>query len=259
MIRIALTTLALLAFATDSAHAAELQVAVAANFAPTLGKLAPAFAAATGHVLRMTSGATGKLHAQIAQGAPFDVLVAADTESPRQLIAGGHALAGTETAYAVGRLMLYSSQPQLVDAKGAVLARDTWRKLAVANPKIAPYGAAAAAALRKLGQWERLRPRLVMGENIAQAFQFVHSGAAELGFVARSQVVGQSGGSAWLVPADLHAPLLHEAVLLAHAMRQQPPKAQAAKAFLAWLSGPQALAAIVAAGYDPPARNKAAP
>ncbi|MSP91960.1 MAG: molybdate ABC transporter substrate-binding protein [Myxococcales bacterium] len=228
------------------ADGADVRVAVAANFAATLAKMAPDFQTATGHIVRATAGSTGKLAAQIGQGAPFDVLMAADSASVERLVVAKRALADTRCAYATGRLALYSAQPGFVDAAGAVLHTDAFAHLAIANPKLAPYGVAAAAVMSRLGLASRLRPRLVVGENVAQAFQFVATGNAELGFVAWAQVVaaGQRG-SAWLVPAAWHPALRQQAVVLAASDR-----IDAARAFVAWLQTPAAGAHVRAAGYQ---------
>ena len=232
--------------AATPAGGAEVRTAVAANFAPTLQKMAPDFLAATGHVVRATAGSSGKLLAQISQGAPFDVLLAADTASVDRLVAAGLALPGTRAVYATGRLALYSARPGFVTAGGAVLRTDSFRHLAVASPKLAPYGKAAAAVLAHLGLQDRVRARLVVGENVAQAFQFVASGNAELGLVAWSQVVATGGrGSMWLVPAEWHAPLRQEAVVLVASDRRD-----AARALVAWLGTPAAAARLQAAGYE---------
>ncbi|MBM4343483.1 MAG: molybdate ABC transporter substrate-binding protein [Deltaproteobacteria bacterium] len=244
---------------TCPAAAVELSVAVAAHFAPTLAALSPQFQAQTGHAVRAASGSTGKLLAQITQGAPFDVLLAADAESARRIAAQGLAEADSQVAYAVGRLVLYSARPGLVDGQGAVLDSDRFGKLALANPKLAPYGAAAEAVLQRLGLLERSRARWVVGENIAQTFQFVYSGAADLGFVARAQVVARPGGSTWLVPTHLHPPLVHDGIVLSAARRKSAAQAAAARQLLGWLRTPHAQAVLVAAGYDAVAQTKAAP
>jgi molybdate transport system substrate-binding protein len=212
----ALTGLCLTLLA-GAALAGEVQVAVAANFGLPLAKIAAGFTAATGHVVKATSGSTGKFQAQIAAGAPFDVLLAADAETPRKLVAAGLAVAGSNFTYAVGRLVLWSAQPGVVDDQGAVLAAGRFAHLAIANPKVAPYGAAAMEVLKALGLAKTLAPKLVTGESIAQAHQFVATGNAELGFVALSQVVvpGKTPvGSHWLVPPALHGPIRQDAVLL---------------------------------------------
>jgi len=231
------------------ARAGEVAVAVAANFGAPMQRLAAAFEAQTGHTVRISVGATGKFYAQIRNGAPFDVLLSADDETPARLEADAAAVPGSRFTYAIGRLVLWSAQPGFVDAQGAVLAQGRFRHLAVANPKTAPYGAAAVEVLTRLGLIDALRPRFVQAENIAQAHQFVASGNAELGFVALSQVWrdGAPGsGSAWIVPAGLHAPIRQDAVLL-----RRGADNPAARALLAYLrSDAQARALIRANGYE---------
>lgn len=230
-----------------SARAAQVQVAVAANFTPAMQRLAEDFAAATGHELKLSSGATGKFYSQIVAGAPFEVLLAADAETPRKLVQGGHAVAGSQFTYAIGKLALWSPTPGFVDAQGAVLASGRFAHLAIANPKVAPYGAAAMQVLRARGLEQVLAPKLVTGQSIAQAYQFVSTGNAGLGFVAWSQIAvpGQPvPGSYWLVPQALHAPLRQDAVLL-KAGAENP----AAAALLAYLKTPAARALIGRFGY----------
>lgn len=227
--------------------AAEATVAVAANFAAPLARIAAEFTAATGHTLKLSSGATGKFYTQVVQGAPFDVLLSADDETPRRLVNEGHAVAGTAFTYAIGQLVLWSATPGLVDAQGAVLGASTWRHLAIANPKVAPYGAAAMQVLQARGLAQTLAPRLVTGESIAQAFQFVATGNAELGFVALSQVAVQgqvAKGSMWRVPSEMHSEIRQDAVLL-KAGADNP----AAAALLAYLKTAPARALIQAHGY----------
>ena len=232
-----------------TAHADVVGVAVAANFSSTLAALTPGFTAATGHTLRVSAGSTGKLASQIVAGAPFDVLLAADAETPQKLIASGHAVAGSAITYAIGELVLWSAQPGLVDAQGAVLAGGRFNKLAIANPKLAPYGQAALQVLQARGLDKTLAPKLVMGDSIAQAYQFVVTGNAELGFVALSQVLqpGQPmAGSHWRVPATLYGTIRQDAVLLQPAA-QQP----AAAALLAYLQTAAAKTLIQQHGYRP--------
>jgi molybdate transport system substrate-binding protein len=227
--------------------AGEVRVAVAANFAGPMERVGAGFSAATGHVLKLTPGATGRFYSQIVAGAPFDVLVAADDETPARLVAGGLAVAGSHFTYATGRLVLWSAQPGLVDGQGAVLGTNRFAHLAMANPKLAPYGRAAMEVLRARDLAQSLAPRLVMGESIAQAYQFVFTGNAELGFVALAQVAlpgKPAGGSSWLVPASLHSPIRQDAVLL-KAGEHNP----AATALLAYLKGDAARAVIRAHGY----------
>lgn len=231
-----------------AAQAGEVRVAVAANFAGPMARIAEAFGAATGHTLKLSSGATGKFYTQVvAGGAPFDVLVSADDETPRRLVAEGHAVAGTAFTYAVGRLVLWSAQPGLVDAQGAVLGSGRFAHLAIANPKTAPYGAAALQVLQARGLDATLAPRIVTAESIAQAYQFVATGNAELGFVALSQVAVPGkplGGSLWRVPAELYGEIRQDAVLL-----KAGEKNAAAVALLAWMKGEPARALIQSYGY----------
>ncbi len=228
-------------------HAGEVQVAVAANFAAPLAKIGEQFTAATGHVLKVSTGATGKFYAQIVHGAPFEVLLAADDETPRKLVAEGHGVAGTAFTYARGRLVLWSAQTGLVDAQGAVLASAKVKHVAIANPKVAPYGQAAMEVMRARGLADALAPKLVTGESIAQTFQFVATGNAEIGFVALAQVAvpgRPAGGSHWLVPAHLHGEIRQDAVLL-----RPGAKNPAARALLDFLRSEPAMAVIREFGY----------
>lgn len=230
-----------------TARAAEVSVAVAANFTAPMQKIAAEFERDTGHKAQLAFGATGKFYAQIRNGAPFEVFLSADDTTPAKLEEEGAAVAGSRFTYAIGRLALWSAQPGVVDDKGAVLRRGAFAHLAVANPKTAPYGAAALEVMRKLAVADALAAKLVTGENVAQTHQFVASGNAELGFVALSQVWADgrlTGGSAWLVPAELHAPLRQDAVILA-AGRDKP----AARAFVGYLRGAKAAAIIKSYGY----------
>lgn len=230
-------------------HAGEVKVAVAANFAVPLERIGAGFTAATGHTLKVSAGATGKFYSQILAGAPFEVLLAADDETPRKLVAAGQAVTGSAFTYAVGRLVLWSAQPGLVDDQGAVLASGRFKFLAIANPKVAPYGAAAMDVLKARGLTDALTPRLVTAESIAQAFQFVSTGNAELGFVALSQVAAPGkpvAGSYWLVPNTLHGEIRQDAVLL-KAGQNNP----AAAALMAYLKSAAAREVIQSFGYGP--------
>jgi molybdate transport system substrate-binding protein len=231
-----------------TAHAGEVQVAVAANFAGPMEKLAAQFQKDTGHKAVVASGATGKFYAQIRNGAPFEVLLSADDETPARLEAEGQAVAKSRFTYAVGRLVLWSAKANYVDATGAVLKTGDFTHLAIANPKTAPYGAAATAVIDKLGLTARLQPRLVQGENIAQAFQFASTGNAELGFVAQAQVWRDgkfTAGSGWIVPATMHAPIRQDAALLTRGAKNP-----AAQALLDYLRSDKAKALIRAYGYE---------
>jgi molybdate transport system substrate-binding protein len=239
-----------LALISHGAVAADVQVAVAANFTAPMQAIAAGFEQATGHRAKLAFGSTGKFYAQIKNGAPFDVLLAADDETPAKLERDGTALAGSRFTYSIGRLALWSAKPGYVDDQGAVLKQGAFRHLALANPKLAPYGAAAVETLNKLGLLAALQPKFVQGENIAQTFQFVSTGNAELGFVALSQVT-EGGklkrGSAWIVPTGLHAPIRQNAVVLARG-RDNP----AALALMKYMKEDKARAIIRAYGYNNP-------
>lgn len=229
-------------------HAAEVSVAVAANFTAPMQKIAVLFEQDTGHKAVLAFGSTGRCYAQIRNGAPFEVLLAADDETPARLEQEALAVRGSRFTYAVGRLVLWSKRAGLVDGQGQVLRRrDAFDKIAVADPKLAPYGAAAIEVMGKLGVLDALRPKIVQGESIAQTHQFVATQNAALGFVAMSQVYadGHLGeGSAWLVPVDLHTPLRQDAVLLKKGQGNA-----AATALLAFLKGDKARGVIRGHGY----------
>ena len=229
-------------------HSGVVGVAVAANFAAPMQKIAAVFEQDTGHKAVLSFGSTGKFYAQIKHGAPFHLLLAADVETPRRLGMEGLAVAGTQFTYAIGRLVLWSKQTGLVDDKGEVLRTGRFERLAMADPKLAPYGAAAMDSLTRLGLLPSLQARLVQGESIAQAYQFVASGNAPLGFVALSQVTSDgrlSEGSAWVVPANLHTPIRQDAIVLAIG-RDNP----AAAAFMTYLQGDKARTIIRSFGYE---------
>jgi len=239
--------LAALAFTLSlSAHAGEASVAVAANFIAPMKQLTPLFEKSTGHTLRLSPGSTGKFYAQIKNGAPFDVLLAADDETPARLTREGEAL-HTQT-YAIGKLALWSADATRIDGTDSILRRSAYNKLAVANPRLAPYGTAAMQALEKLGLADTAKDKFVVGENIGQTHQFVASGNADIGFVALSQITldGKlTGGSAWRVPASLYAPIRQDAALLKHGADNP-----AARALLDYLKSPQAHTVIRGYGYD---------
>lgn len=231
-------------------HADEVQVAVAANFTGPMQVIAPLFERDTGHKAVLSYGATGKFYAQVVNGAPFEVLLAADDETPARLVREGHGVAGSAFTYAIGTLVLWSANPDLVDARGEILKKGGFRHLAIANPKTAPYGAAALQAMGKLGVAESLKPLFVQGENISQTQQFVATGAAELGFIAYSQVIknGRIGtGSGWIVPGQLHDPIRQDAVILAKGRDKA-----AALALMAYLKGDKAKGVIRSFGYELP-------
>ncbi|MEC5384241.1 molybdate ABC transporter substrate-binding protein [Uliginosibacterium sp. H3] len=228
--------------------AAEVQVAVAANFAGPFEKIAAEFAAESGHKAVVAVGATGKFYAQIKNGAPFEILLAADDETPRKLVAEGDGVAGSTFTYAKGKLVLWSAKPGFVDEGGKVLTRADIAHIAIANPKLAPYGLAAEETLKAGKLYDDLKPKFVIGESIAQTFQFVATGNAELGFVAMSQVLVPGKpveGSYWAVPSNLYSPILQDAVLL-----KKGEANAAAQALLKFLKSDKAKAVIKSYGYD---------
>ncbi len=241
---IALTSLTLVAL---SARADEISVAVAANFTAPMNKIAAEFEKDSGHKVLASFGATGKFYAQIKNGAPFQVLLSADAETPARLVKEGAALGASQFTYAIGKLVLWSAKPGLVDGAGAVLKQGGFTHLSIADPKLAPYGAAAIETLKALAVLDAVQPKIVTAENINQAYQFVSSGNAELGFVALSQVLkdGRIDGSSWLVPAQLYTTIRQDAVIL-----EKGKGAAAAEALLKYLKGDKAKAIIKSFGYD---------
>jgi len=230
------------------AQADEVQVAVAANFTAPMQQIAAQFEKDSGHKATLAFGATGKFYAQIINGAPVEILLSADDETPAKLEKEGLGVAGSRYTYAIGTLVLWSANPTLVDARGEILKTGNFKHLALANPKTASYGTAAVEALNKLGLLNSLQSRFVQGENISQTQQFIMSGNAELGFVALSQVYKDgkiAGGSAWIVPANLYQPIQQDAVLLSKG-KDKP----AAIALLAYLKGDMARAIIKSYGYE---------
>lgn len=241
MLRAAL--LVILFIGSARASADEALVAVAANFARTTEALAEAYEAESGHTITISSGSTGQLYARIVQGAPYDAFLSADAERPAMLVESGQAVAGSRFTYAVGRLALWSVDPDRIGPEGAAALSGGFRFLAIANPRTAPYGAAAVEVLETLGLTETVADRLVTGTDVGAAYAFIASGNAELGFIALSQLPdGQ--GSAWIVPEELHAPLAQDAVLLTRGADNP-----AALGFLAFLRSEEARAVIEAAGY----------
>jgi len=231
--------------APAAALAAETQVAVAANFTEPAKEIAAAFKAQTGHTPSLSFGSSGQFYAQMAHGAPYEVFLSADADRPLAAERDGLGVAGTRFTYAVGRLALYSRTPGLADGGGAVLRGGRFNKLSIADPAAAPYGVAAIQTLKTLGVYAAVKPKIVMGSSITQAFQFVDTGAAELGFVAYSQVINAASGSRWLVPAADHAAIAQQAILL-----NPGRNSAAAKAFLAFLKSPAAVAIIRKYGYE---------
>jgi molybdate transport system substrate-binding protein len=240
-------TLTVLALFSWQAQAEEVQVASAANFTAPLKEIIGAFEKDTGHKVTASFGATGALYTQIKNGAPFEVFFSADDSTPIKLEKEDAIVPGSRFTYAIGTLVLWSAQEGYLDGKEEVLKKGNFQHLSIANPKTAPYGTAAVEVLTKLGLLETLRPKLVQGENITQAYQFISTGNAELGFVALSQVYKNgkiTGGSAWIVPDNLYDPIRQDAVILAKGSGNP-----AARALVDYLKGPKAAAVIKSYGY----------
>ncbi|HRO82635.1 MAG TPA: molybdate ABC transporter substrate-binding protein [Alicycliphilus denitrificans] len=243
-----LSALGLAALMLPGAHAGEVSVAVAANFTAPMQKIAAQFEQDTGHKAVLSFGATGKFYAQIKNGAPFGILLAADDTTPEKIAREGLGDGATRFTYAIGQLVLWSKQPGYVDAEGKVLQKTDWQHIAIANPKLAPYGLAAMQTLDKLGLTAQVQPRVVTGENIGQTYQFAASGNAQLGFVALSQVMEDGRlreGSAWVVPGNLHEPIRQDAIVL-----KPGQGSEAAAALMQYLRGDKARAVIKSYGYS---------
>jgi molybdate transport system substrate-binding protein len=238
---------ALIAFSLAGAVSAdEVQVAVAANFTAPMQKIAADFEKDTGHKALLAFGSTGKFYAQITNGAPFEVFLAADAKTPAKLENEGAAVAGSRFTYAIGKLVLWSAKPAVVDGAGNVLRKGGFDHIAIANAKLAPYGAAAIEAMKALGVYDSLQAKIVTAENIAQTHQFVASGNVLLGFVAMSQVMkdGKIEGSSWVVPADLYRPIRQDAVIL-----DKGKANPAAEALMKYLKSDKAQEVIKSYGY----------
>ncbi|WP_456022522.1 molybdate ABC transporter substrate-binding protein [Pseudomonas protegens] len=235
-------------FAVGAVQADEVQVAVAANFTAPIQVIAADFEKDTGHKLVAAYGATGQFYTQIKNGAPFEVFLSADDTTPEKLEKEGDTVKGSRFTYAIGTLALWSAKEGYVDGKGEVLKKNEYQHLSIANPKAAPYGLAATQVLEKLKLTEATKAKIVEGQNITQAYQFVSTGNAELGFVALSQIYKDgkvSSGSAWIVPADMHDPIKQDAVIL-----NKGKDNAAAKALVEYLKGPKAAAVIKSYGYQ---------
>jgi molybdate transport system substrate-binding protein len=233
-----------------NAQAAEIKVAVASNFANVLKEIAVEFQKDTGHQLAITPGATGKFYAQISNGAPFDVFLSADDETPRKLAQEGKAIAASQFTYAIGRLALWSPNPEMVDKNADILKTDKFKFIAIANAKVAPYGRAAVQTMQKLGVLSAIEPRVVQGESITQTHQFVTTGNAQLGFIALSQVWENNrikSGAGWIIPEEMHEQLRQDVVLL------NPGKeSSAANALVNYLKSDKAKKLIERYGYKLP-------
>jgi len=241
---------ALCALTSSPVFAGEINAAVASNFSAPMKQIVTLFEQQSGDTVKLSFGSTGKFYAQIKNGAPFDVFIAADTATPQRLEEEGMTVNGSRFIYALGKLVLWSARPNFVDDQGRVLRKGDYEKLAIADPKLAPYGMAAKQTLGKLAMWNSIIDKLVMGENITQAYQFVATGNAELGFVSLSQVMRDgkvSTGSWWLVPSNMYKPIRQSAVLLSGAKDKA-----AAQAFLDFLKSKKAAAVILSYGYALP-------
>ena len=240
----------LLAFSLNL-HAATVLVAVASNFTKPMNELAEAFTKSTGHKVSLSFGSSGKFVAQIENDAPFEVFLSADEKNPKKLAESGKGVANSQFTYAIGKLALWSAKTSFVDDQGEILSKGGFKHIALADPKLAPYGLAAEEAMKNLGVLTKLKPLFVLGENISQTQQFINSGNAELGFVALSQVIGKDGkiseGSGWIVPANLHQPIRQDAILL-----KKGEANPAAPALLNFLKSPEVKAIIGKYGYNLP-------
>lgn len=244
----AATAILAIVIMSATAHGEEATLAVASNFTEVIEVLVDDFETASGHELTVSTGSTGQLYAQIVNGAPFDVFLAADRERPERLEEEGAAVAGSRFTYAVGKIALWSPQPDLIAQSGEEYLRaGDFRSLAIANPELAPYGIAARQTLEALGLWDELQARIVMGENIGQTHAMVATGNAQAGFVALSYVLSPANerpGSRWDVPAELYAPINQDAVLLERAKDNA-----AAVEFMDYLKSESARSTIENHGY----------
>ena len=234
--------------AVTGVQADEVQVAVAANFTAPIQAIASDFEKDTGHKLIAAYGATGQFYTQIKNGAPFEVFLAADDSTPEKRVKEGDIVPGSRFTYAIGTLALWSAKDGYVDDAGKVLEKNQFKHLSIANPKAAPYGLAATQVLAKLGLTDKVKDKIVEGQNITQAYQFVSTGNAELGFVALSQIFKDgkvSHGSAWIIPETMHDPIKQDAVIL-----KKGENNPAAKALTEYLKGPKAEAIIKSYGYQ---------
>jgi molybdate transport system substrate-binding protein len=241
---IVLVAFTLAAGGSRGASAEEVNVAVAANFTDAAKEIGKAFKDKTGNDAIFSFGASGQLYTQISQGAPFQVFLSADASRPKKAVAEGYGVPGSAFTYAIGKLVLWSKKPGVVTGD-ETLKSGSFNKLSICDPKAAPYGQAAVETMQSLKLYKALEPKLVQGANITQAFQFVETGNAEIGFVALSQVIGKAEGSQWLVPQELYKPIKQDAVLL-----KKGADSAAAKAFVDFLKGPEAIAIIKKYGYE---------
>ena len=242
--------MAVLLLAGQTSEAAAVLVAVAANFSKPMTEIAAEFEKATGHSAKLSFGSSGKFVSQMENGGPFEVFLSADEKGPEKLVQSGLAVPGSQFTYALGKLVLWSAKPGYVDDQGKILTTGGFKHLALADPKLAPYGRASLDVLGKMGLLGKLQPLFVQGENIAQTYQFVSTSNAELGFVALSQVEENgkiANGSGWIIPGDYYAPIRQGAVLM-----KKGAENPAAPALLDYLKSAPALAIIEKYGYDLP-------
>lgn len=233
--------------AVTPAFADQVLVAVSANFIPPFREIATEFEKATGHAVRVAAGSSGNFHSQIKNGAPFEVFLSADTERPKLLEDEGLGVKDSRFTYAIGRLVLWSPNPDLIKGEETLRSRN-YKRLAIANPKTAPYGVAAMQAMQKLELWDSLQPHIVMGESLGQTMGFIESGNAQLGFVALSQVLDpkiKGQGSRWVVPTNLHEPIKQDVILLTKGNENV-----AAKALMEFLGSPKSKTIIERYGYE---------
>lgn len=247
-----LISAALLA-STTLASAGETIVAVAANFTEPVKEIAETFHQKTGHTATLSFGATGNFYTQIKNGAPFEIFLAADDERPTLSVKEGYGVEGTQFTYAIGTLVLWSAKDGVVNGP-ETLSNSAIKHIAYCNPAAAPYGKAAVETMQALKVFDTVKPKLVEGQNISQAYQFTKTGNAEIGFVALSQVIKEEGGSSWVVPQDYYEPIRQDAVLL-----KTGAENEAAKAFIDFLKGPEAAEIIKKYGYSLPATEAAEP
>ena len=240
----AVIALVVTALAAKQANAGETNVAVAANFTDAAKQIAASFKEKTGHNAVLSFGSSGQFYTQITQDAPFQIFLSADDERPKKLVEEGLGVADSRFTYAIGKLVLWSKNPSLVKGE-ETLRQARFAKLSICNPVAAPYGAAAVETMQSLKLYDTLKPKFVEGANITQAFQFVDTGNAEIGFVALSQLAGNDSGSRWMVPQDLYKPIRQDAVLL-----KKGANNEAATAFMDFLKGPEARAIIEKFGYS---------
>lgn len=245
-----LVGLVLLGLASSPVYSGEVSVAVTSDFSAPMERIVALFQKESGHTVKVSLGASGKLYMQTKGGSSFDIFLSADEAIPKRLVQEGQAVGSSRFVYAIGKLVLWSDQPGFVDAKGAVLNKGNFTKLAIADPKVSPYGLAAKETLEKLIMWNAMQEKLIKGENITQTYQLAANENAELAFVSLSQIMRDdkiSEGSWWLVPSELHNPIRQSAVMLASAKDKI-----AAQAFLEFLKSNKAAAIIRGFGYELP-------